>query len=402
MFKPGERIYFPGGSGEPTDLKGAVFGACGVDIMTSFVPGVNRLIPETIGEGSRVTGLFMQSDLATAQRDGRFRHLPLSYAAMTKFLEEIPAFDSCVVQVTQPDAFGRCSLGPAAEFTHQVLRRASRVIALINPNIPFIPNAPKVLLEDCSIVLETDKPVVCYDVGKMDSTSEAIAQFIASRIGDGAVIQTGLGKIPNAFLAALRDRRGLRLHSGMISDGVIGLAESGALDPAWPHTTTALLGTSDLYQWAEGRPDIHVAGTEFTHNPARLATIENFFAVNSAVEVDLFGQCNLEFAGGRAISGVGGAPDFSRAARLSRGGLSIVALPATFGQGRESRIRAWLGLNSMVSLARTEVDLIITEEGIADLRGLSVHERAKALINVATPAARGELTDKWREIAAKI
>jgi acyl-CoA hydrolase len=123
--------------------------------------------------------------------------------------------------------------------------------------------------------------------------------------------------------------------------------------------------------------------------------------VNSALEVDLFGQCNLEIAGGRAVSGAGGATDFSRAARMSPGGISIVALPASFGAGR-SRIVARLGTDSVASLARTEVDVIVTEEGAADLRGKSVFERAEAICGIASPAARGDLQAQWREISQRL
>jgi acyl-CoA hydrolase len=402
MFNSQERVFLPGASGTPNALADAVFATPDIHVTTSFAPGVNRLTSEMIGPGSIVTGLFMQPGLAAAQREGRFRHLPQSYAAMIKHLRAAPPFDCCIVQVSPPDADGKCSLGPAAEFTPEVLRRAGRIIAVVNPHVPRLAHAPAIALKHCAQIIEADTPITSYDIGAFDATSATIAALVASRIADGATIQTGLGKVPQALMAALRERRNIRIHSGMISDGIMALADAGALDPDWQHSTTALLGSPVLYDWLRDRTDIHVKGVEVTHDPARLAALPNFVALNSAVEVDLFGQCNLESVAGRAVSGVGGAADFAHAARLSPGGLSIIAMPAGFGSGDGSRIRPWLPAGSIVSLPRTAADLIVTEEGIADLRGLSVHERAAAIIAIASPAARPGLESAWREIAAKL
>jgi acyl-CoA hydrolase len=402
MFNRHDRVFLPGASGAPSALADSVFATPNIHITTSFAPGVNRLTSEMIGPGTIVTGLFMQPGLAAAQREGRFRHLPQSYSAMIKYLRAAPPFDACVVQVSPPDAAGTCSLGPAAEFAPEVLRRAGRIIAVVNPNVPRLPNAPVIALKNCAQIIEAETKLTSYDVGAFDAASTAIAALVASQVEDGATIQTGLGKVPQALMAALQDRRNIRIHSGMISDGIMALADAGALDPAWPHTTTAVLGSPALYAWLRGRPDIHVRGVEVTHDPARLAALPNFVALNSAVEVDLFGQCNLESVAGRAVSGVGGAADFAHAARLSPGGLSIIAMPAGFGTGGGSRIRPWLPAGSIASLPRTAADMIITDEGIADLRGLSVHERAAAIIAIASPAARPGLDAAWREIAANL
>lgn len=396
------RIYLPGASGTPASLIKSVFETPNSDITTSFVPGINLLSSEMIRRDSRVSGLFMQATLAAAQCDGRFRHLPLSYFAMAKWLRASPEFDICLVQVSPPDAAGRSSLGPAVEFTESIMRRAKRVVAVVNQAVPRVPHAPTLALADCAEVSEADMPLVGYDAGSADAAAQQIAERVAALIEDGATLQVGLGKVPQCLMNCLQSRRGLRLHSGMLSDGIIGLAESGALACDAEHVTTVVTGTPKLYEWIAQRQDIHLRGVEFTHDPLRLAAIENFVAVNSALEVDLFGQCNLEFVAGSAISGAGGAPDFSRAARLSRGGISIVALPASFGGGKGSRIRARLREDSIVSISRYDVDLVVTEFGVADLRGLSVYERAEAIIAIAAPFARAELTQQWYCLAQKM
>ncbi|UZW57059.1 hypothetical protein NUH86_20125 [Sphingobium sp. JS3065] len=401
IFRKGERLFIPGAAGEPTALVKELFGAAGLDITTSVVPGINPLKSEAIGPGTQVTGLFMQPSLSEAQRSGSFRHIPQSYAAMLKQIEADTPFDWCVVQVSPPDGRGRCSLGPAAEFAPAAMQRARRIFGVINPFVPVVPNAPFVEHARLAGTMEADTPIVTYAVGEVDSATHMIAKHIAGLIPDGAAIQVGLGKVPHALMQALHGHRRLRIHSGMISDGIIGLMQAGALDESHAHRTTAVLGSPALYEWLDGRSDIHVRGVEEIHLPSVLAGVERLFAVNSALEVDLLGQCNLEHANGRAVSGGGGASDFARGARLGRGGVSIIALPATFGAAG-SRICPRLSNNAVATISRNDVDIVVTEEGIADLRGKSVHERAKALIGVAAPGARDPLSEQWAEIAGRL
>ena len=402
MFDGGQRIFIPGAAGEPTALRDDVFGASGAEIITSFVPGINPLTMEGIGPGSHVYGLFMQPSMAQAQRQGIFRHLPFSYAAMLKHINNGPAFDWCVVQVSPPDADGRFCLGPSAEFTPAAIGRARQVAAVINPNVPALPHAPWIARERIDTLVESDAAIVTYDVGAVDDHTRQIARHVAELVVDGATLQVGLGKVPHALMQALHDRRRLKVHSGMVSDGFIGLAEAGALADDQPHRTTAILGSEALYDWVRGRSDLHVLGVEDIHAPAILANIDQLVAVNSALEVDLFGQCNLEWAKGRAVSGGGGSSDFARGARLGARGISVVALPATFAGGKGSRILAQLDSNGITTLPRTDVDVIVTEEGVADLRGLSVHERAERIITVAAPGHRSALEQQWKEIAERL
>ena len=402
MFDRGQRIFIPGAAGEPIALRPQVFGASEAEIVTSFVPGINPLSMDDIGPGSHVYGLFMQPSMAQAQRLGVFRHLPFSYAAMLKHIVHGPAFDWCVIQVSPPDAGGRCCLGPSAEFSPAAIGRARRVMAVVNPNVPALPHAAWIARERIDTLIESDAALVTYDVGAVDEPTRRIARHVAELIDDSTTLQVGLGKVPHALMQALHDRRRLKVHSGMVSDGFIGLAEAGALAGDRPHRTTAILGSKALYEWVRDRSDLHVLGVGDIHAPAVLANLERFVAVNSALEVDLFGQCNLEWAKGRAVSGGGGSTDFARGARLGEQGISIVALPATFGGGKGSRILAQLDGNGIATLPRTDVDAIVTEEGIADLRGLSVHERAERIISIAAPGHRAALEQQWKDIAGRL
>jgi 4-hydroxybutyrate CoA-transferase len=323
----------------------------------------------------------------------------MSYATFGRWLDECAEFDALFVQVAPPDAQGNYSLGPAVEFTMRAIAKSRKVIAVVNHNTPAPLHTATIGENQLSYVCEVEAPLKTYSVAR-DEVSNAVAARIAPLVEDGAVLQIGVGKIPGALLAQLKDRRGLRFWSGLISDGVMDLVEAGAtLSGAIGHACMGL-GSAKFYDWLHGRDDIVLHGCDRSHGAHELASLKGFVAINSALEVDLFGQCNLERVDGRSLSGAGGAPDFAYAARRTPGGKSIVALPSE-ANGR-SRIVAALGRASMTTLSRTEVDYVVTEHGVADLRYASVAERAEQLIEVASSTYRGELRDAWREIAKKL
>ncbi len=394
MFSQGERVFLPGGSGEPPGMAAQLLSTVGVDVLTTFLPGVNRL-QTSWAPGATLSGPF-------AYPGTPYRHLPMSYAALARRLGGSCQLDTVIAQVSSPDRAGRCSLGPSVEFLPIVFERQVRRIAVINAAVPHFACAPSVALSDFDVVLEREQALPIYDIGPSDAVAEAIAGHISPLIRDGATLQVGLGKNPNSLLRHLVGHRRIRIYSGMMSDGVQALVSAGAIDREFDNVTTAFLGSSDLYAWAAEQTVVRLRGCEVTHDPRRLAGLEGLVAVNSALEVDLLGQCNLEVAGGRQVSGSGGAPDFARAARLSRGGLSIVALPSTFGRDGGSRIVVRLGSASVVTLARADVDVVATEHGAAHLRDRSVHARAEALIAIAAPTRRSALQDQWREAAVAL
>ena len=400
-------VYLPGSSGAPLAFVNALSlepqHSAGLEILTSYVPGINTLDIDRLHPNVKVSGLFMQPGLSAAQRDGRYRVLPMSYAGFVRHIQDEVAPDLAVVQVSPPDSSGRCTLGAAVEFMPEVLKKSRRVLGLINRKVPQIRGAFSIDYTQLSDVCEVDTDLPTYSTDS-DPATEAIAAHIASLVPDGAALQVGLGKVPAALSRLLRNHRKLRLHSGMLSDGLIELAEAGALDNDFLHTTTVLVGSDKLYQWLPGFDNLRVVGCEITHHLPVLISTPGLVAVNSALEVDLFGQCNLEHANGRAVSGCGGAPDFARGARMAPGGCSIVALNASFtsSKGKGTRILPTLSTNALASLGRTDVDAVVTEFGIARLRGRSVHERAAALIGVADPEFRDELQAAWNGIAAKL
>lgn len=393
LLQPGECVYLSSATGEPTPLtahwKGDPRRFPAMDLVTSFVPGVNPLVLDDLPNGSCVTGLFMHPGLQPAAATGRFHHLPLSYAGFVRQLRAGMEIDTLVVHVSPPDDRGFCSLGPTIEFASLVRGNARRMLAVVNPQVPALPGSLSWPLADFAAWCEAEAPLRTYAAGEPDALSSAIAREVARWIEDGTTLQIGIGKVPTALLHALTDRRRLRFHSGMISEGLVNLAEKGALG-AGPHVACVMLGSPEFYDWLRHQDQVQVRGCEETHDAAILASLERFVAINSALEVDLLGQANLETIGTRIVSSVGGAPDFAHAASLNPDGLSIVALPSTGSRGK-SRIVPALANGAPVSLSRQMIDVVVTEHGSADLRGKSAQERAEALIAVAAPETRADL-----------
>ena len=400
LLRPGERVYLPGSTGEVPSLMVAMCSedAPPLDVTASFVPGINPDPTGGLPEGTVFRNPFGYGPRGS-QAAGRMAQVPMSYGAFAAHLQRAE-IDTCVVHVAPPDARGRTSLGAAVEFTPIALCRARRTIAVVNPQVPRVPGAASVTLSEIAHVIEADAPLREYDVGAPTAQSDAIAEGIARFVRDGAALQIGLGKVPDALLRRLTDRRGLRLWSGMLSDAVRALEEAGALDPGWPHTSCVHVGSGAHYEWLRDRGGFAVRSCAETHDAAALARVGGLVAVNGALSVDLFGQANLETLGGRAVSGVGGAADFARSASLVPDGLSVLGLPAASNDGSASRIVA--RLDGPCSLPRQDVEVVVTEHGAADLRGASVMERAERLIAVAAPRHQGALTDAWREIAARL
>ena len=403
-IQPGSLVYLPGSAGEPTPLLNEWRTDPGLTarlrLLNSFVPGINTLDMDALDASTAATGLFMQPALQAAQATGRFQHLPLSYSGFVRHIAERVVPDVCVVHVAPPQG-GRCSLGPAVEFTALLQARSRRTVALVNPLLPDMPGAASLPYDAFDAVAEVAFEPRGYVVGTPSANAAAIAGHIAPLIDDGCTLQVGLGKVPDALMGLLHGRRGLRLHSGMLSDSALDLWDAGTLDPDATHASCVWVGSPDLYRRLHGRVGPVVAGCESTHDMRTLAALPRLRAVNSALSVDLWGQANLETADGRAVSGIGGAADFARGARLSPGGISIVALPASHGRPAQSRIVPRLP-DGLVSLPRTDVDVFVTEHGVADLRGLCVHGRAEALMGVAAPVFRPALADAWRDVRARL
>jgi 4-hydroxybutyrate CoA-transferase len=311
-----------------------------------------------------------------------------------EYLRRSP-LDHALVQVAR-DREGQMRLGPNADFFDAVRESAKIVVAELNEGFVAAAGAPLVPETSIDYVVETERPLIETSPSKIDPVSEKIGALVAALIGDGDCIQTGIGAIPAAILASLSQHNDLGLHGGLIDDGGMALVRNGNLNGAAKtrdlgiHTTGMAVGSLDLYEWLADTPSVQLAGANITHEISILGSIGHFVSINSAVEVDLEGQVNAEVIAGRQISGTGGSVDFMRAAKASRGGRSIIAMTATAKDDAVSRIVPKV---EMVTALRTDVDIVVTEYGVADLRHATRQERRETLIDIAHPDFRATLRD---------
>lgn len=299
-----------------------------------------------------------------------------------------------VVAIALPPASrdGSHSLGLTALYLQDAIRHARLVIAEISESIPSLPGI-SIDAEEIDLVVHTDRCPPELPPTRTGDSVQAIARNAASFIGDGAVLQIGVGGAPEAITALLADRKDIGIHSGLLSVGLASLIEKGVATGARKNvkpgiaTIGSVMGDTALYRWAKDNPRLELAGVAATHNGA--AHVENFVAVNSALSVDLQGQVNGESAGGRRLGAIGGQPDFARAAHHSPGGCSIILLDASPGDGNTSAITA--RTLPCVSTPRSDVDVVATQFGAAHLTGRTEAERRKLLISIADPRHREAL-----------
>ena len=401
LLPSGGRVLVTGASGESALLADAVMAAgdsLGPLTFTGiFVPGVNRH-NYLAGSSSRIETFFLTPELRAGGAE-RVTHLPLCYNEIRRHLKGIP-IDALLCMVTPPDEEGNCSFGPAVDFAAEMWPEIPVRIAHINPAMPRTRGDPGIPFRELTAFVEAAGGFDGEPDDGRDPVAEAIARHVAPYIGNGATLQMGVGKIPGAILRALTDRRGLRIHSGLIVDEVVDLLEAGALAEGQAVTAGVAIGSRRLYE-AIGGSAFAFMPAAVTHNVAIIGAIPNFVAINSALEVDLFGQAYAEFTPKGLMSGPGGAQDFAAGARLG-GGLRIVALPATAARGAIGRIILPGASPGPVALGRMDIDIVATEFGAADLRGKSFGARAAALIAIAAPDHRPSLEAGWGALEEKM
>lgn len=373
--------------------------AAHLTFVSAAIPGVNQTDWSNLHPTSQGEGIFVSPDWRESFDQGRFSLIPQAYSQAWRWLCHTP-LDGALVQVSAPDADGMCSFGPSCDFQPAVLGRSLLKIAHVNPAMPVPARSPKVALASFDVVVEANRPMMTYDPGTLDPTFQQIARHVAEHIVDGAAIQVGLGKMGFAVMNVISDRKNLSIRSGMVIDPLLGLMDCVAIaDGPDSIVTGAALGSTALMERLSNDARVRFTPVSETHNSDILSAIPRFTAVNSALEIDLMGQANAEFLGGRQVSGIGGLNDFLRAAARSAGGKPIIALNATAKAGALSRIVPKLS-GGAVSVGRGDVGIVATEFGSCDLRGLSLDDRAKALINLAAPAHRDGLEQGWREMRA--
>lgn len=398
LLHPGQRIFVAGSSNEPTGLLQALRAQAlpeNLHFIQFPLPGYNNTDFTAWHPSYQMTTMFMGSHLRGADA-ARLHFVPMHMRATHDYLRS--GVDVALIQVAR-DRDGVLRLGPNVDFAAAVLESADFVLAECNGALTAPAGCPAVDEARIAVMLETSRPLFEFPTPEIDSGARAIGGLVAGLIRDGDCIQTGIGAIPAAILASLDDSNDLGMHGGLIDDGGMALIRRGNITGANKaidrntHVTGMGLGSRGFFDWLAETPEVVLKSADYTHEASVIRQLSGFVSINSAVEIDLMGQVNAEFAGGRQISGTGGSVDFMRAARMSPGGRSIIAMNATARRGTASRIVPRV---EVVTALRTDVDIVVTEYGVAQLRNLPLSARAEALIAIAAPQFRDELKDAVR------
>jgi acyl-CoA hydrolase len=398
-------VFLPGVSGESlpfyAELARNPERAAGVTFAGVHFPGINQTNYLALNPTCRQRAYFMSAAVRSGVSEGRVDLMPLDYPGIVRDLEQLTV-DVAVAQVSPPDDRGLCSLGASHDFVPSVWQQARLRVAHINPRLPRTQGSFAVSAEDVHVAFEQEADIPTLPAEADDPQTRGHAALVATLINDGDTLQFGVGRLQAGILAALCNHRHLSVYSGMVSSPVTKLIDAGAIEGERAIQAGVALGDAAFYERVGVDDTFYFRPVRETHDVRRISIIPAFCAINSALSVDLFGQVNAETAGGRLIAGAGGLPAFAGAARISPGGRSIIALSATAQGGSLSRIVATASEGSLITLPRHEADFVVTEFGIADLRGRSMHARALALIEVAAPQFREALEAGWHRIAAAL
>lgn len=406
-LRPGMRVLVPPGCGEPRAL------------TAEIVRQSARLAPLTLMGGLRLDDYpfaapphagrlrfatwHMSPRLREAEARGDVDFVPARYFDTVRlFAAGGPwAPDAVVVHAAPPDRHGYLSLGVAVSYSLPAARRAPLVIAQVNPRMPRTLGNAFLHRSQVDVWVEVDEPLLEYPPTAVGDVERRIGAHVAGLVRDGATLQVGVGAIPQAVVEALAGHRDLGVHS-LLVDQMVALVESGAITNARKRLhpgrmdVAEIMGTTRLFAWAHENPAINMEPSDVVHDPEVVGRLGDFVSVNSAIEVDLLGQVNAESVGGRQWSGIGGQFDFVLGAARAAGGISVIALPSTGRDGQVSRIVARLGPGARVTSPRFLADYVVTEHGVAALRGLDDRARARALCAIADPAFRDGLSAESR------
>lgn len=355
----------------------------------------------------RHVSMFNTAETRQAHWEGRASFVPMNFSQLERVYASWKP-DVLFTQVTPPNEQGLMSMGVSCDFTRAMVDVCPVVLAHVNPNMPWTNGDTVVPVEKITAFVEVETEIPEIAEVKMENVSEVdrkIAQNIAGLIRDGDCLQTGVGTIPDTVLQFLSDRQHLGVHTELSSTGVMRLMKKGVIDNSLKTVDTGKVvctlmgGTREFYDFVSHNPEFEMRKSSYVLNPATICQQRNVVAMNSAIQVDLFGQANAEMIGGKQFSGVGGQLDFLRGAMLSEGGRSILCMPSTAARGKASRIVCSLDPGTAVTDTRYDTMYVVTEYGVADLWGKDNDERAKQLINIAHPDFREQLEkDFWNKI----
>lgn len=405
-IKSGSRVVLAHACSEPPALVDAMVKNADayrdVEIVHMVAMGKGAYCKPEYENNFRHNSLFVGGATRQAIADGRGDFTPVFFSEIPSLFSTTLPPDVVLLTCTPPDENGRCSLGVSVDYTQEAVKKSKLVIAAVNPNMPWTGPNSTIDVTDIDCIVECDDPIIELAPPKIGPAEESIGRFCAELVHDGDTLQLGIGSIPDAVLMFLKDKKDLGIHSEMFSDGVVELANAGVINNSkktllpGKFVAAFLMGTRKLYDFVDHNPDVDMRPVDYVNNPFVIAQNDNLVSINSCVQVDLMGQAASESIGPMQISGVGGQVDFVRGASASKGGRSIIAMPSTV-KGRISKIVPLLDQGAAVTTGRSDIDYVVTEYGIAPLKGRHLRDRARNLINIAHPDFRAELVEEFEK-----
>ncbi|MEQ1788680.1 MAG: acetyl-CoA hydrolase/transferase C-terminal domain-containing protein [Acidimicrobiales bacterium] len=401
LLAPGTNVIVPLANGEPVAVLDAIEAAAaagrldGVRVHQMHALHDRPYFDGRYGPDLRHVSYFLSHITRPRFHEGTVELVPCNFSEVPALLRRLER-PLVVAATTPPDRHGYVNLGTNCDYVAPFIGQVPFFVEA-NPQMPRTMGRNSIHLSQVAGWCEVDRPLLEVTPAVPDETDLRIAAFVAERIPDGACVQAGIGSIPNGVLAALHGHRELGIHTELLSDGVIDLVEQGVATGVrkvrrpGKVVTTFALGTKRLYEFLDGNPAVELLPVDWVNDPRVIAQLPDFVSINATLQIDFLGQAASETIGGRYWSGSGGQSDFARGAMYSPGGQGFLVLPSTAMDGTVSRIVPYLDPGSAVTTVKNTVDKVVTEFGVAELRGRSVRERASALIAIAHPKFQAEL-----------
>lgn len=401
-IRPGQRVFIGSGCSEPLELVRALTRRAtelpDTEIIHLLTFGEAPYAHRELAQFFRTNSFFIGENVRGIIQEGLGDYTPIHLSDIPRLLSsgQMP-LDVALVQVSPPDAQGMCSLGVSVDVVRTAAENASLVIAQVNPRMPRTHGDSFIHAHEFDWLVPVDEEIIEVPSPPMDEETRQIAENLATLIEDGSTLELGIGRVPQALMGFLKDKKDLGIHSEMFSDEILDLVESGAVNGSRKTldkgkiVASFCLGTRRLYDFIDNNPMFAFRPTEYVNNPYIISQQHKMVAINTALEIDLTGQVCADSIGAKFFSGVGGQVDFNRGAAKARGGKAIIAIPSTARDGTVSRITTYLSQGAGVVTTRAGVNYVVTEYGAAYLHGKSIHERAIALICIAHPNFRAQL-----------